>query len=156
MLTLSISEQCLHIAQNLGIFFPDEIKILKSVLREYEQTQSDYVLFLEKKEERVVGFVLFGRIPLTMYGWDIYWLVVDKDHQGKGFGKNLIKRVEEHIVQQNPSYNLRVETSTRKEYAHARNLYLKTGFQEIGRITDFYDTGDDVVIFYKRITAQHL
>jgi len=99
----------------------------------------------------VVGFVIFGRIPLTVDGWDIYWLAVDKAYQGKGIGKKLLKDVEEHILKEDPQANIRVETSTLKEYAHARNLYYKAGFQEVGRIKDFYASGDDVIIFYKQI-----
>lgn len=151
MLTVLDSEQCLKIAKDLGIFFNDELCILEEVLKGCEQSKDGYVLLTEKEDQKVIGFVIFGRIPITICGWDVYWLVVERDHQGKGIGKKLLKRVEDHILKEFNKCNIRVETSTRKEYAHARNLYLKTGFQEIGRITDFYDQGDDVIVFYKRI-----
>ena len=141
----------LRIAENLDVFHPGEIQILKGVLDDYQQSRDGYIILDEKEETRIIGFVIFGRIPLTMYGWDIYWLAVNKSNQGRGIGKKLISRVEEYITRQDRIANLRVETSTRKEYAHARNLYLKAGFQEVGRIADFYDKNDDIVVFCKRL-----
>jgi len=141
----------LTIARNLEVFHQGELKIIEGILEDYKNAKDGYVIIDELQEDKVVGFVIFGRIPLTVDGWDIYWLAVDKAYQGKGIGKKLLKDVEEHILKEDPQANIRVETSTLKEYAHARNLYYKAGFQEVGRIKDFYASGDDVIIFYKQI-----
>lgn len=147
-------EPHLNIAGNLGIFFPAELDILKMVLEDYQRQKDGYIVFEEYRDGQLAGYIIFGRIPITVYGWDIYWLVVDKNFQGIGIGSALLKRVERHIVQNHGSGTLRVETSTRKEYAHARNLYAKAGFLEAGKIADYYDQGDDLIIFYKRLTAE--
>lgn len=147
------SRQYIQIARKLDVFHDKDIAILQSVLEDYENARDGYLIIDDKQDNLVRGFVVFGRIPLTAHGWDIYWMAVDKDHQGKGIGQKLLKSVEAHILKNEHVANLRVETSTRKEYAHARNLYSKAGFQEVGRITDFYDEGDDIVIFCKHIAA---
>lgn len=141
----------LDIARELHIFYDSELAILARVFNDYEHARDGYVLIEDIADGQIRGFIILGRIPLTVSGWDIYWLVVDKDYQGRGIGKSLIARAEAYILSHDRRASLRVETSTRLTYAHARNLYARCGFQELGRIKDFYDEGDDVVIYYKQI-----
>ena len=142
----------IEIAQRAEVFKLPEIEVLKEVLYDFKSSPGfNYITFDENVNGDIVGFIIFGKTPLTSVTWDIYWLAVDKQYQGKGYGKKLIKRVEEFVEQQQGPHVLRVETSTRKEYAHARNLYLRMKYSEAGRILDFYEPGDDLVIFYKKI-----
>ncbi|MFH1768219.1 MAG: N-acetyltransferase, partial [Candidatus Omnitrophota bacterium] len=139
-------------AKNVGIFNGKEIEVMEEVIENYVKSpEKDYFLLEEKQGEAVAGFLIFGRTPLTKSSWDIYWLVVDKNYQGKGFGRKLLKRMEEFILQNGSGAVLRVETSTKKEFAHARNLYARQEFKEVGRIPDFYEEGDSLIIYYKEI-----
>ncbi len=145
---------CLKIARGVGVFKPQEIEVLKEVLEECSGCQDeDYVIFLEKEGDSVLGLIIFSRTDITESAWDIYWLIVAKDVQGRGMGKKLVKRMEDFILEREPLAILRVETSTKHEYAHARNLYLRCGFNEAGKIPDFYAKDDDLLIFYKKIPS---
>lgn len=140
----------LNLAQGTSVFKPAEINILNEILTEYFSCpERDYFLFEEEKEKQLLGFVIFGKTALTDFSWDVYWLAVDKQCQGKGIGRCLLKKVEDFVKQREAKAILRVETSTRKEYAHARNLYSKQGFKEVGQIPDFYSPQDNLLIFYK-------
>jgi len=142
----------LEIAQSTDVFAPEELDILDEVLVECENPKLDYLLIDDKDEEgKILGFLIFGRTPLTEFCWDVYWLCVHKGSQCKGVGRKLLKKVQEHILERHDYAVLRVETSTRKEYAHARNLYLKKGYLEVGRIPNFYRKDDDLIIFSKII-----
>lgn len=155
MVTLKKNEY-IKIARNVGVFNPRAIKILKNVLDNYEHSPGkDYSLIEERRGYTLVGFLFFGRTPLTRFSWDVYWLIVDKGSQGKGIGKKLLERAEGIILKKEPKAVLRVETSTNKEFAHARNLYVKVGYSEAGRIPDFYDRGDDLIVYHKRIGCFH-
>ena len=44
-----------------------------------------------------------------------------------------------------------IETSSLDEYAPARGLYRKLGYEEEARLRDFYDAGDDKIVFCKRL-----
>jgi len=90
-------------------------------------------------------------VPLTEFSWDIYWLLVDKHWQGKGIGQQILSEVETFILKKQSQAVLRIETSTAREYLHARNLYQKQGFKEVGRIPHFYREDDDLLIYYKEI-----
>ena len=39
------------------------------------------------------------------------------------------------------------ETSSREPYAAARAFYRKARFEEVARFADFYEAGDDKVVF---------
>ncbi len=145
----------MRIARSPEVFKNQEIEVLKEVLDDLlHNHQTGYYLFEEKQDENAVGFVIFGKTPLTEFGWDIYWMAVERSCQGRGVGRKLLRRVEEFILDRQPRAILRVETSSRKEYVHARNLYGKQGFQVTGRIPNFYSPGDDLIVFHKEVKNQ--
>ncbi|MCB9570314.1 MAG: N-acetyltransferase, partial [Myxococcales bacterium] len=47
--------------------------------------------------------------------------------------------------------NIRVETSSQDEYTAATRFYRRQGFEERGRIPDFYRIGEDLLTFVKRV-----
>lgn len=148
-------QQYLDLATSTGAFTSVELEVLEGVLDDYLHFPSEgYIIFDERIGAEVIGFIVFARSPLTAYGWDIYWLAVRKEYQGKGYGKLLVQRVEGHIQDRMKKAILRVETSSQNLYAHARNLYMKLGFKRVGVIEDFYSEGDDNIIFYKNLVAQ--
>lgn len=97
----------------------------------------------------LAGFVLWGRTPMTGRGYDVYWIAVDPSLQGKGYGKKLLALVEERACNETSGCILRLETSGRGEYVSQRAFYEKCGFDEVGRIRDFYRDGDDLVTYVK-------
>jgi ribosomal protein S18 acetylase RimI-like enzyme len=46
-----------------------------------------------------------------------------------------------------------IETSDQEALARARNFYLKRGYEERGRIPDFYAEGDSKVIFSRSLAG---
>jgi len=143
------------LARETGAFRGDELYVLEGVLYDYLHfPEEGYVIFDECIGDRVVGFIVFGRTPLTAYGWDIYWLAVENDCQGNGYGKRLVQKVVDYIQLQMGKAVLRVETSSQNMYAHARNLYTKMGFKQAGVIHDFYCEGDDNIIYYKELVSK--
>lgn len=145
-----IKKRCIEIAQNVGVFKKGELKILEEVLEDCFYKENYNILY-ENWGNKIAGFIIFGRTPLTEFSWDIYWLVVDKEYQGKGIGKRLIKRAEEVLLKEKGKAIIRIETSSQKQYTHARGLYKIMGFIEAGRIPNFYSPGDDLLIFYKEV-----
>jgi ribosomal protein S18 acetylase RimI-like enzyme len=140
----------LDLADKTGAFHPGELDVLREVLEDTlhpDDDGSSYVLLEEKEGDKLLGFIIFGRTPLTQFGWDIYWLVVDKDIHRRGVGRRLVQSMQQHIAAPHQKAVIRIETSGKKEYAYVRNFYIKAGFVEVGRITDFYAPGDDLVFF---------
>lgn len=141
------------LAQETDYFISSEIEILKDVLNEYRRSpNSGYIIFKNEVEGNLAGFVIFGKVPGTVFSWEIYWIVVGKNYQGRRIGKALIKMVEDYILNQNETAILRVETSGKSSYLKTRDFYLNYGFSEVGKIVDFYAPGDDLIILSKKIS----
>lgn len=143
-------QEYLKLAENTGAFHPGELDVLREVLEETFEPHDGvphYILREERDGGRLLGFIIFGRTPLTRYGWDIYWLVVDKSVHRRGVGRRLVSMMQRHVLDLHETAIIRIETSGKKEYDHVRKFYTNAGFVEVGRIPDFYAPGDDLVIF---------
>jgi len=103
----------------------------------------------------LAGFVIWGRTPMTEKGYDIYWIAVDPALQGQGHGKKLLALAEDAACVETSGCLLRLETSGRKEYEYQRAFYLRCGFEEVGRIRDFYRDGDDLVTYVKFVDSEN-
>lgn len=143
--------------QSTGAFSPDEVQVLKEVLSSWgDAPDRDYSLLLGEDLGGVWGFVIYGRTAMTDFSWDLYWIVVDKAKQGKGKGKQLMMELESELLRQGERAIIRVETSGQENYRYQRDFYGSTGFDECGRIRDFYHQGDDLVIYCRYLNREGL
>jgi ribosomal protein S18 acetylase RimI-like enzyme len=99
----------------------------------------------------VQGYVCFGATPLTDGVFDLYWIAVDPNQQGQGFGQLLLRFVENEVRRQRGRMLL-IETSGKETYAPTMRFYLRSGYDEISRIKDFYRIEDDKVVFCKKLS----
>ncbi|MDO9509126.1 MAG: GNAT family N-acetyltransferase [Thermovirgaceae bacterium] len=145
------ASEYLLLAERTGAFSRPELDVLDEVLRDWASKPGvDYRLESITDEGALAGFALWGRTPMTGRGYDVYWIAVDPTLQGKGLGKKLMACVEEGACRETDGCILRIETSGREEYASQRIFYVRCGFEEVGRIKDFYREEDDLVTFVKR------
>ncbi|MCE5196972.1 MAG: GNAT family N-acetyltransferase [Negativicutes bacterium] len=107
---------------------------------------SGYHFLLAERQGEIVGFTCFGEIPCTRGRYDLYWIVVKKDFQGKGLGRELLRRTEE-AIEARGGRKLYVETSSQEAYLATRRFYERCGYLEIGRFPDFYEDGDAKVTY---------
>ncbi len=143
-------EPCMDIARRTGKFKPEELDVLEEVLRDCQENPGRDYHFLDETapDGRMSGFIIIGRTPMSRYGWDIYWIAVDPGVQRRGLGAVLLEKAQRFVLDgKEPKVIFRVETAGKDEYVATRNFYLKNGFAVSGIIADFYDEGDDLVIF---------
>jgi ribosomal protein S18 acetylase RimI-like enzyme len=95
---------------------------------------------------RVVGYVCYGLAPLSDGVFDVYWIAVDPDLQGRGTGRALLRAVETEVCRLG-GRTILVETGGKSSYAPTRAFYERAGFVEIARIPDYFRVGDDKVIY---------
>ena len=100
----------------------------------------------------VAGYVLFGPTPMTDDVYDLYWIAVDRDHQGRGKGQTLLQFVET-LLRARGARMLLIETSSKASYAPTVRFYEAAGYREISRIKDFYRIEDDKLVFSRNLTA---
>lgn len=115
-----------------------------------DPAQKDY-LFMTALDgsHRPVGYICYGKTPLTSAAYDIYWIVVDGARRNMGLGGMLLEKAEERIRQEGAAL-VAAETSSLPSYEAARGFYERNGFREEARISGFYKPGDDKIIYVKR------
>ena len=106
-------------------------------------------------EGALLGYACFGPTPSTDGTFDLYWLAVHPDAQGRGAGRRLLAWVEEELNQRSARL-LVVETSSRDAYVRTREFYTRAGYAEAARVRDFYAPADDRIIYTTRLTAREV
>ncbi|MCX8124340.1 MAG: GNAT family N-acetyltransferase [Spirochaetes bacterium] len=140
------------ILEATGFFYPEEIDIALELLNEKLKfgDSSTYQFIFAEYESTVVGYICYGKIPLTKASYDVYWIAVDPHYQGKGIGYALLQQAEEKIRHEDGKH-FYIETSGRKLYQPTHAFYLKAGYTIIAVFKDFYADGDDKLVFYKKL-----
>lgn len=139
------------ILQEAQMFRDDEIDVAIEVIDEYlENTkESDYWSYVAVDEkERVAGFAIVGPNPITIGTYDLYWIAVEQSQQRRGVGRELIMYAE-NCVNERKGRLIIAETSSKPTYLRTRNFYKQQGYSELAHIRDYYDVGDDLIIFGK-------
>ena len=89
---------------------------------------------------------------LTEGTFNLYAIAVRKEHQGKGIGKEMMNYIENRL-KQNGARVLIVETSGKPEYQKTRDFYLKCNYIKQAVIPEFYEEGDDKIVFWKKLNS---
>jgi ribosomal protein S18 acetylase RimI-like enzyme len=145
-----------RILENAGNFTPAEVATALELIDEWLELgeQSGYLTYVLEAEtedaREVLGYVCFGPTPLTEATYDLYWIAVDKSKHRGGVGKRLLKFTEEEIVRRGGKLLL-IETSSQETYGGTIQFYERTGYELVGRVADYYKSGDDKLIFAKRL-----
>ncbi|MFN3135405.1 MAG: GNAT family N-acetyltransferase [Candidatus Kryptonium sp.] len=146
-------EKIIKVLNETNMFTEEEINVAVELIDEFltKHEESGYEIYSAvDDEDALVGYICFGKRPLTQGTYDIYWIAVDPSLQGNGIGKKLMKFAEQKIKEKGGNLIL-VETSSREKYLKTRLFYKACGYEEIARIKDFYKNGDDLIIFAKYI-----
>jgi ribosomal protein S18 acetylase RimI-like enzyme len=133
------------------VFSEDEISIALELIDVCitDPHQKDYEIFSYVDEGGTVqGYVCVGPTPATTGTFDLYWIAVSPDVQGKKIGSSLMKFTEEYLKAKGGRL-LIAETSSTPKYDATRAFYLRKDFSELARIREYYKPGDDLVIYGK-------
>jgi ribosomal protein S18 acetylase RimI-like enzyme len=115
-----------------------------------DSDQKDYhAVVAAGPDGRVFGYACWGPTPLTRGAFDLYWIATHPDFRGSGFGRRLLADVESRVWEQKGRL-LVIETSSKESYGNTIGFYRRNGYEEASRIRDFYDVGDDKLVFVKR------
>ena len=87
---------------------------------------------------------------MTEGTWNLYLIAVDPHAQRQGLGAALVRAVEDRVLSLGGRVLL-IETSGLDRFAPQRSFYIGAGYREEARIHEFYDAGEDKVVFWKRL-----
>jgi ribosomal protein S18 acetylase RimI-like enzyme len=145
-----------QLLDRVEVFEPHEIRVAMELVASALGTSGDYLIYVAEDIDEpnhsgrgtIIGYICHGHNPVTDAIHDVYWIAVDPRMQGQGVGARLLRFAEER-VRALRGRGIVIETSSRHEYAAARRLYEKSGYQKAADIADFYKPGDHQLIYMK-------
>lgn len=133
------------------VFSAEEMRVALEVIGVYlgNPEQEDYDLYSAvDDQERIVGYLCIGSTPITSGTFDLYWIAVHPDSHRKGIGRELLMFAEE-FVKSRGGRLLMAETSSLPRYERARRFYELNQYDILARIREYYNVGDDLIIYGK-------
>jgi D-alanine-D-alanine ligase len=139
-----------RLAEATGYFSAVEADVAEELVNERltKGPESGYHFVLAELDGKLAGYACYGPVPLTESNYDLYWIVVSPEFQGKGLGRILLQEAERWIRQAGGT-RLFADTSGRAQYASTRAFYERVGFRQEALLEDFYARGDAKVIYSK-------
>jgi len=146
------ADQIMAVAREAQVFTTEEVDTVRELLDEYvaKGDASGYYFLSCRLEGRVVGFACYGSRALTRGTFDLYWIGTSPSAQRRGVGAALIAQAEQN-VRTIGGRLLIVETSSLPGYEPARHFYESHGYRRQAIIEDFYDEGDNLVLYTKKL-----
>lgn len=144
-------EDILRLIEGTNAFKAHEVEVAMELVditltRPGQDGYHPFVLVEEDGE--IVAYACFGKNEMTTATFDLYWLATRADRMGKGYGRAIVAFVEEEIRRRGGRL-LVIETSSKESYGDAQAFYEKIGCTLAARLPDYYDEGDDKLIYLK-------
>ncbi|MGF1480271.1 MAG: GNAT family N-acetyltransferase [Cyanophyceae cyanobacterium] len=141
----------MDLANAIRLFQPHELEELNNMLAGYfDGSLGNDHFWITCDDGGPVGVAYFAPEQMANGTWNLYFIAVHPDHQGKGHGAALLRYIEQTLAARGERVLL-VETSGLPDFERTRTFYRKQGFDEEARIREFYKAGDDKVIFRKAL-----
>lgn len=142
-----------RLVASTGFFTAEEVEIAAELVTERAEkgAASGYAFVVAERAGRLVGYACYGNIPGTDRRYDLYWIAVAPDMQGKGLGREILRRTEQDVRAAGGA-RLYVDTSTSEHYAPTRAFYKRTGYRVAAELPDFFRDGDGKTIFVKALS----
>lgn len=147
----SDAEAVFALVRSTKVFNADEQAIARELVEETlaRGKESGYqFLFEDDDAGGLKGYACFGRIPATQSAFDLYWIAVNPEEQGRGLGFELLKEAE-RIVESQGGTRLYIDTSSRLRYAPTREFYERCDYTRAAVFEDFYAPGDARIVYCK-------
>lgn len=145
-----------NIVASTGFFHDYEIDVAVELIEErlnQGEASGYHFIFADDECGRTIAYACYGSVPCTIGSYDLYWIAVHSNMRGGGIGRALMRRVEESIAASG-GQRLYIETSSRPLYVPTQTFYTRCNYTQVARLADFYNIGDDKIIFAKSIAAR--
>ncbi|MCG3130344.1 MAG: hypothetical protein FLDDKLPJ_01100 [Phycisphaerae bacterium] len=143
-----------RIVASSGFFHDFEIEVAVELVddRLARGDRSDYRFVLLERAGTVVGYACYGPIACTVGSFDLYWIAVEAAARGAGLGRALLAEAERRI-RESGGRNIYIETSSRPLYEPTRAFYERCGYRLEARLSGFYASDDDKLIYVRTLSA---
>lgn len=140
----------LAVAEATGLFQPPELQELsEAIAATFEGTLGiNHTWLTDDDRGELVSVAYYAPEPMTRGTWNLYLIAVHPHHQRQGRGAALLRHIEQTLKEQGERM-LIVETSGLPHFEGTRTFYCNCGYAEEARIRDFYQAGEDKIVYRK-------
>ena len=141
-----------NIIESTGFFYDYEIPVGIEIVNEAlikGQEKSEYFFQFIEADSKIASYLCYGHIPCTVGSYGLYWIATHNNYRGKGMGKLILEKTHETIKNRNGRMII-AETSGTQKYISTRKFYENNGYKAEAIIKDFYQTGDDKIMYVFR------
>ena len=146
------ADRLVEIAVQAGLFPAEEAGFLSEMLAAHfaGNGEDGHVWLADERDGRPCAVAFYQPAEATNGTWYVKMLAVAPDCQRDGRGTAIMRHVED-ALRSDGQRVLLVETSSLAGQAPARAFYAKCDYDEVARVPDFYDDGDDMVLYQKSL-----
>jgi ribosomal protein S18 acetylase RimI-like enzyme len=129
--------------------FPSEL--LDGMMADYFQNEMTEDIWITKEIDGVpVAVAYFAPEKLTNGTYNLYLIAIHNAYQGMGIGKQIMGYVEKYLKELGQRI-LIVETSGLPQFEMTRDFYIQCGYNKEAVIRDFYNEGEDKIVYWKKL-----
>ena len=128
--------------------FPSEM--LDDMMAPYLAGHADSEFWLTAEDPSPIALAYCAQERMTQGTWNLLLIAVHPGCQRRGYGAVILREVECELLRRGGRLLL-VETSGLPGFERAQSFYRKNGFVEEATIHDFYNSGEDKIVFRKTI-----
>jgi ribosomal protein S18 acetylase RimI-like enzyme len=137
-----------EVVESSDLFPPEYLDDMISDYFNNPETEDIWFTYLIDNNPVAIGYCAPEKFTNGTY--NLYAIGVKKELQGKGIGHKMMGFIET-LLRDNENRVLIVETSGSGHYKLTRQFYHKLGYRQEAIIKDFWNEGEDKVIFWKKL-----
>ncbi|MEO6711970.1 MAG: GNAT family N-acetyltransferase [Mycobacteriales bacterium] len=147
-------EAVVALAASSGLFPPEGAEeVVATFDRSANGSDPDALWSVITTGGDVVGVSYLGPEQMANGTWNLFFLAVDSERRNSGLGGSLVAAAE-IAVRDRGGRVLLIETSGQDGFDRQRAFYARLGYTLEARIRDYYDHGDDKVVFWKDMAGE--
>jgi GNAT superfamily N-acetyltransferase len=134
------------------LFTPEESGVVETMLTDYftGREAEGHTCVVDEVDGDLLAVAYYEPVTATDRTWELTMIGVRRDRHRQGRGAELLQHVEDDLRSRDQRL-LVIETSALPAFARARAYYLARGYDEEARVRDYFEAGDDMVLFRKSL-----
>ena len=116
----------------------------------FNNPNSEDIWFTKIENGKSISIGYCGPEKLTDRTFNLYAIGVKSDIQGKGIGTEMMAFIENRLKQKGTRI-LIVDTSGTDDFQLTRKFYENLGYEKEAVIRDFWEEGDDKIVYWKKL-----
>ena len=137
-----------QVVDSCGLFPSEYLDEMVADYLSNPETEDFWFTYLEENAAVAIGYCVPEKFTVGTY--NLLAIGVAESFQGKGIARNMMQYIEQ-VLKEKEGRILIVETSSDEAQTAARNLYATIGYTQEAVIRDFWNEGEDKIVFWKKL-----